>query len=422
MCLVFFVVKYINSEPVWELCTTESIDIMHAYFDCFSGISGDMTLGALIDLGAPVDWLKHELSRLPLTGFDLNVRSVIRNGIRATGLEVDCKGSGPSRDYKAIKSLIENGPLSDGVKTLSLEVFDRLARAEAHIHDCSVQEVHFHEVGGVDAIVDIVGTALCLEKLNISQVNSSMIPLGAGFVDCQHGRLPVPAPATIEILKDVPVYGTDVAVELVTPTGAALITSLAQAFGPLPPLRVKNIGYGAGQRQLPDRPNVLRVITGSPADAIDALQTDHIFVLEASIDDMNPELFGFIMERLFADGALDVYWLPIHMKKDRPGTLIQVLCEEAVKDRLMQRLLTETTSLGVRYYKAARKRLARKQVVVSTSFGDIQMKQIKGADGVERLVPEYEICRQIALERSLPLRAVYEALIQETSSIRTSDK
>ncbi len=396
--------------------------MMHAYFDCFSGISGDMTLGALLDLGAPVDWLQHELSRLPLSGFDLRITSVKRNGIRATRVSVDRQKSGPSRDYKAIKTLIENGPLSDGVKAKSLAIFKRLAQAEAHIHDCSVQEVHFHEVGAVDAIVDIVGTALCLEKLNISQVNSSMIPLGAGFVDCQHGRLPVPAPATIEILKDVPVYGTDVAVELVTPTGAALITSLAQAFGPLPPLRVKNIGYGAGQRQLPDRPNVLRILTGSPADAIDALQTDHIFVLEASIDDMNPELFGFIMERLFADGALDVYWLPIHMKKDRPGTLIQVLCEEAVKDRLMQRLLTETTSLGVRYHKVARKRLARKQVTVRTSFGEIQMKQIKGADGVERLVPEYEICRQIALERSLPLRAVYEALTQEASSIQTSDK
>ena len=419
---MFVLVKYIYSEPVWELGTTESFDIMHAYFDCFSGISGDMALGALIDLGVPVDWLQLELSRLPLTGFDLNVRSVTRNGIRATGLEVGCKDSGPSRDYKAIKSLIENGPLSAGAKTFSLKVFERLARAEAHIHGCSVQEVHFHEVGGIDAIVDIVGTALCLEKLNISQVNSSMIPLGAGFVDCQHGRLPVPAPATIEILKDAPVYGTDVAVELVTPTGAALITSLAQAFGPLPPLRIKKIGYGAGQRQLSDRPNVLRVITGAPADAIEALQTDHIFVLEASIDDMNPELFGFIMERLFADGALDVCWLPIHMKKDRPGTLIQVLCEEAVKDRLIQRLLNETTSLGVRYNKVARKRLAREQVTVRTSFGEIQMKQIKGADGVERLVPEYEICRQIALERSLPLRVVYDALIQETSSIQTSDK
>jgi len=388
---------------------------MQAYFDCFSGISGDMTLGALIDLGTPVEWLQNELSRLPLNGFNLTVTPVMRNGIRATFVSVEIEDAGHSRDYKKIKSLLEDCPLSDAVKSRSLIIFERLARAEAGIHGCSPDEVHFHEVGGVDAIIDIVGTALCLEKLGINQVISSRIPMGSGFVDCQHGKLPVPAPATIEILKDATVYGADVACELVTPTGAAIITSLTESFGPLPQMRVKKIGYGAGQRELLDIPNLLRVIAGTPAGSTDELQTDEIIILETCIDDMNPELFGYIMERLFADGALDVYWIPVHMKKNRPGTLMQVLCEKEGKDRLIQRLLSETTSLGVRYYKAARKLLAREQLTIRTSFGEIQVKRVKDPDGRERLVPEYEVCREIALKRDLPLRVVYDTIAKEAA-------
>ncbi len=393
---------------------------MQAYFDCFSGISGDMTLGALIDLGTPVDWLQNELLRLPLGGFQLTVTSVVRNGIRASLASVQIENSGHSRDYKEIKSLLQDCPLSDAVKSRSLAVFEKLARAEAGIHGCALQAVHFHEVGGVDAIVDIVGTALCLEKLGIHQVTASRIPMGSGFVDCRHGKLPVPAPATIEILKDATVYGTEVACELVTPTGAAIIASLAKSFGPLPPMHVKKIGYGAGQRELRDRPNLLRIIAGTPADAIDELQSDQIIILETAIDDMNPELFGFIMERLYADGALDVYWIPVHMKKNRPGTLVQVLCTEDDKDRLIRCLLSETTSLGVRYYKAERKLLAREQLTVRTSFGEIRVKRIKDLDGSGRLVPEYEVCREIALKRNLPLRVVYETIAKEAAESETS--
>ena len=389
--------------------------MIQAYFDCFSGISGDMSLGALIDLGAPVDWLQSELSQLPLDGFQLTITPVMRNGIRATFVHVEIEDSGPSRDYKTIKSLLEDCPLSDAVKSRSLTIFERLALAEAGIHGCAPDEVHFHEVGGVDAIVDIVGTALCLEKLGINQVISSRIPMGSGFVDCQHGKLPVPAPATIEILKDVTIYGTDVACELVTPTGAAIITSLAETFGPMPPMRVDKIGYGAGQRDLADRPNLLRIITGSPAASSDELVTDEIIILETCIDDMNPELFGYIMEQLFSDGALDVYWIPLHMKKNRPGTMVQVLCEEADKDRLIQRLLSETTSLGIRYYKATRKILAREHLTIQTSFGKIQVKRVKDPDGSERLVPEYDVCREIALKRNLPLRVVYDTIAKEAS-------
>jgi hypothetical protein len=388
---------------------------MQAYFDCFSGISGDMTLGALIDLGAPLDWLQDELSRLPLKGFRVTATPVMRNGIRATFANVEIEHSGHSRDYKKIKSLLEDCLLSDAVKSRSLAIFETLARAEAGIHGCEVDEVHFHEVGGVDAIIDIVGSALCLEKLGIEKVISSRIPLGSGFVECQHGKLPVPAPATVEMLKNAPVYGTGVAAELVTPTGAAIIASLAESFGPLPPMHIRKTGYGAGQRELTDRPNLLRILTGTPADLTEGLQTDQIFILETSIDDMNPELFSFIMERLYSDGALDVYWIPVYMKKNRPGTLIQVLCEEDEKDRLIQRLLSETTSLGVRYYRAARKLLAREQLMIETSYGKIQVKRVKDPDGGERLIPEYDVCKEIALKQNLPLRVVYETIARETA-------
>jgi uncharacterized protein (TIGR00299 family) protein len=395
--------------------------LMQAYFDCFSGISGDMTLGALIDLGAPVGWLQNELERLPLNGFNLTATPVMRNGIQATFVTIEIENSDHSRDYKTIKSLLEDCPLSDDVKSRSLAIFETLARVEAGIHGCDLHEVHFHEVGGVDAIVDIVGTVLCLEKLGIDQVISSRIPLGSGFVQCQHGKLPVPAPATIEILKDAPVYGTNVDAELVTPTGAAIITSLAKSFGPLPPLHVKKTGYGAGQRELTDRPNLLRIITGTASDSAEGLLSDQIIILETCIDDMNPEFFGFIMERLYTDGALDVYWIPVYMKKNRPGTLIQVLCEEDAKDRLIQRLLSETTSLGVRYYGAARKLLARGQVTIKTSFGKIQVKRVKDPGGGERLVPEYDVCREIALKRNLPLRVVYDTIAKEVAESMIAD-
>lgn len=390
---------------------------MQAYFDCFSGISGDMTLGALIDLGAPLEWLQAELSRLPLSGFRLSATPVVRNGIQAQRVKVAIEDPGPPKDFKKIRELLDNCPLSEAIKSQSLSTFEKLARAEADIHDCSPDEVHFHEVGGVDAIVDIVGTALCLEKLGIKKVFASRIALGSGFVDCQHGKLPIPAPATLAILKDVPVYGTDIAYELVTPTGAAIIRCLTESYGPLPPMHLTRIGYGAGQRELVERPNLLRVIMGTPADLKYNLQTDQILVLETCIDDMNPELFSFLMERLFADGALDVYWIPVHMKKNRPGTLVQVLCAEDCKDRLIHRLLAETTSLGVRYYPAARKLLDRDQQTLQTSLGEIRVKRVKDPDGNVRLVPEYESCKQIALQRGMPLRVVYDTITAEAVEI-----
>ncbi len=391
---------------------------MLAYFDCFSGISGDMTLGALIDLGVPVRWLSDNLSKIPLTGFDIFVEPVMRNGLNSQSVHVNIENDGKSRDYEKIKSLIEKSPLSSDVKNKSLEIFKRLAIAEAGIHGCPIEKVHFHEVGGIDAIVDIVGTALCLEYLDIDKVIASRIPLGRGFVSCRHGILPVPAPATLAILKDIPVYGTEIDHELVTPTGAAIIVSLAASFAKMPEMTVKKIGYGAGKRDLGASPNLLRIITGTalgdPLEEQPGHLKDTIFVVETCIDDMNPEIFGFLMDRLFEDGALDVFWVPVFMKKNRPGTMIQVLCLDEKKDSIINRILTETTSLGIRYYKVQRNTLERDRVKIKTVFGDIWAKSIKNTDGTVRVVPEYEACREIALEKSIPIRIVYDAIIKET--------
>ena len=385
---------------------------MIAYFDCFSGISGDMTLGAFLDLGVPVEWLKGGLDSIPLKGFDLTVTQVSRSGIHARRVQVDIKDSSKSRDYSQIKSLLKDSPLSPSVKERSLEIFAKIAEAEAEIHNCPIEKVHFHEVGGIDAIVDIVGTALCVDFLKLEKIVASRVPLGSGFVDCSHGTLPVPAPATLKILKGVPVYGTDIPHELVTPTGAAIIVTLAESFGKIPDIIVADTGYGAGKRDLESIPNLLRIITGIAADHQAGLRQDTIVMVETCIDDMNPEVFGFLMDRLFAEGALDVYWVPIFMKKNRPGTMVQVLCRGDRKEAVMERILSETTSSGVRFYDVHRRTLKREQLVVDTLYGRVQVKRIVNPDGSQRLVPEYEVCKKIALEKDIPIRIVYDNIIK----------
>jgi len=385
---------------------------MIAYFDCFSGISGDMTLGAFLDLGVPVEWVKEGLDSIPLKGFDLTVTQMSRSGIHAKRVQVDIKDSSKSRDYSQIKSLLKDSPLSPSVKERSLEIFAKIAEAEAEIHNCPIEKVHFHEVGGIDAIVDIVGTALCVDFLKLEKIVASRIPLGRGFIDCSHGTLPVPAPATLKILKDVPVYGTDIPHELVTPTGAAIIVALAESFGKLPDIIVADTGYGAGKRDLESIPNLLRIITGIAADHQAGLRQDTIVMVETCIDDMNPEVFGFLMDRLFAEGALDVYWVPVFMKKNRPGTMVQVLCRGDRKEAVMDRILSETTSSGVRFYDVHRRILKREQLVVDTLYGSVQVKRIVNPDGSQRFVPEYEVCKKIALEKDIPIRIVYDNIIK----------
>ncbi len=385
---------------------------MIAYFDCFSGISGDMTLGAFIDLGVPVDWLKTSISDIPLSGFDIEVSSVFQNGIQAKNVHVRITEDTHSRNYKTITNLIENSPLSSTVKKTSLDIFEKIAVAEAKIHGCPKEKVHFHETGGIDAIVDIVGTAMCIEHLGIKAIYASKIPLGSGFVTCRHGTIPVPAPATVAILQGVPVYGTNIPHELVTPTGAAIIKTLSESFGPVPEMTVRKTGYGAGKHKLESGPNLLRTITGT----ITNQKKDRIVIVETCIDDMNPEIFGFLMDRLFEDGALDVYWMPVFMKKNRPGTMIQVLCDENYREQVVHRILSETTSIGVRYYDAQRSVLERKQLEMNTRYGMVKVKQIFSPDGSTRIVPEYEVCRKIALEKNVPLKMVYESISKDVSS------
>jgi uncharacterized protein (TIGR00299 family) protein len=395
---------------------------MLAYFDCFSGISGDMTLAALIDLGVPASWLADQLRRLPLENFDIKVTPTHRNGIHAKLVNVEAFDDRAARNFSQIRSLIADSPLTDWVKSTGLQIFQKLAEAEARIHNCSIEAVHFHEVGGIDAIVDIVGSALAFEYLAIKKIIASPIPLGNGFVTCSHGKLPVPVPATLDILKNVPVYGTRIPHELVTPTGAAIIAASAQEFEAMPDMVIQKIGYGAGQRDFPDRPNLLRIILGdeqqTSADLSEVLQEDGIEIIETSIDDMNPELFGHLMDRLFEDGALDVCWIPIYMKKNRPATMLQVLCKNNRRDILIYRILTETTTLGVRYYESRRRLLWRDQLEIETSYGKIEVKQVKDPQGNIRIIPEYEVCQKIARQQDLPLRIVYDTVAREAAPKR----
>lgn len=384
-----------------------------AYFDCFAGISGNMILGALISLGVPADFLEENIRNLPLDAFHIEMSTVGRMGIHGSHVHVAVADKDkPARNYGDIRSLIDNSVLSDRVKGLSLEVFGRLADVEALIHNIPKEDVHFHELGGVDAIVDVVGAALGVEWLGIDKVFASEIPVGRGFVTCQHGTLPVPAPATLSLLDGIPVYGTGVPHELVTPTGAAILTSLCRDFGPMPKMLIRGVGYGVGTRDLEEMPNLLRVVLGEPDSITEA---DRVTMVETNIDDMNPEIFGFVMERLFEDGALDVIWVPVFMKKNRPGTMVQVICHESDREAVVRRILSETTATGVRHYRVERAKLPRKLREAATSYGKVRVKEVSDPSGRTFQVPEYEDCKRIALEQNAPLKLVYETIVKEIS-------
>ena len=384
-----------------------------AYFDCFAGISGDMILGALIHLGVPGDFIEENIRNMPLEAFHLEISTAARMGVYGQKVKVMVEDRDKhARNYQDIRYLIDNSFLPDTVKGLSLKIFGRLAEVEASIHNCPKEHVHFHELGGVDAIVDIVGAALGVEWLGIGKISASEIPVGKGFVSCQHGRLPVPAPATLALLEGVPVYGTGVSNELVTPTGAAILTTLCQDFGPMPKMLIRQVGYGVGGRDLKEMPNLLRVVLGEPDFAC---ETDCVTVVETNIDDMNPEIFGFVMERLFEDGALDVVLIPVFMKKNRPGTMVQVICKETDRETVVRRILSETTATGVRHYRTERSKLPRKVKEATTSYGKVRVKEVSGPTGRISVVPEYEDCKKIALEKNVPLKVVYETIVKETA-------
>lgn len=383
------------------------------YFDCYAGISGDMTVGALLDLGVPLSLLKEELARLPLplTGYALFAEETFRHGIRATKFGVRVTEDQPHRHYSDIAGMIEESPLADEVKLKAGRIFHRLAEAEAKVHGVELSRVHFHEVGALDSIIDIVGTALCLHHLGIEELFAAALPLGSGYVETAHGRLPVPAPATAELLRGMPVHAELGAGERVTPTGAAILAALCAGFGAPPPFTVTEVGSGAGDRDFPDTPNILRVMQGEKTAP---LPGDEIRVLESHIDDMNPEILGFLMERLMAAGALDVAFSPLQMKKNRPGVRITILSPPALREKLARMLLTETSAIGVRHYPATRLKLHRALEERDTSLGRVQVKVIRDDANLVRIVPEFEECRRIAEAEGLPLQDVYRIIERET--------
>jgi len=383
------------------------------YFDCFAGISGDMTVGALIDLGVPLPFLKEELARLPisLSGYDLSAEETCRHGIRATKFSVRVTADQPHRHYSDISGIIEQSSLAAEVKAKTGRIFRRLAEVEAKVHGIELSRVHFHEVGALDSIIDIVGTALCLNFLGIEEVYASSLPLGSGYVETAHGRLPVPAPATAELLKGIPVHGELGTGERVTPTGAAILAALCSGFGAPPPFTVTEVGSGAGDRDFPDTPNILRVILGEKRSQ---LPGDEIRVLETHIDDMNPEILGFLMDRLMEAGALDVAFSPLQMKKNRPGVCITILSPPALLEKLARMLLTETSAIGVRHYPATRLKLHRSLEERDTSLGRVRVKVIRDDAALVRVAPEFEECRRIAEAKGIPLQDVYKIIERET--------
>ena len=376
-----------------------------AFLDCFSGISGDMFTGALLDLGLEFRALKEALAGLPLSGVRAEARREGRNGIHGTRFLVHVDDAAqPERHFRDIRRILLESGLSERVRERSLAVFQALAEAEARIHDRPVDEVHFHEVGAADSIVDIVSAAFGLEALGVDRLCCSPLPLGSGFVECRHGTIPVPAPATLALLEGVPVKHGGIEAEMVTPTGAALVRVLCEAFGPMPAMQVEGSGFGVGSRDLPDRPNLLRMVIGRDAEAVEA---DTVALLEANLDDSPPEWTGFLVERLFEAGALDVWLVPVQMKKNRPGVIVQALARPADRDRLAGLILEESTTLGVRHQTLERTTLARFPAEVESPWGPLRVKRAVSPNGRERILPEYEACRRIALDRGIPLREVY---------------
>ncbi len=495
--------------------------MIQAYLDCSSGISGDMFLAVLIDAGVPVDRLFGELKKLPLGFYEFKRTRAMRGGLMGTRVDIRVPGEQPPRKLADIQSLIEKAPLPEKAAGRAIEIFTRLAEVEGKLHNVSPDEIHFHEVGAVDAILDIVGTCVGLEMLEVSDLICSPLNVGSGHVNAAHGSLPVPAPATAELLKDVPVYSSGVEGELVTPTGAVLVTTLASGFGPLPPMKIAKIGYGAGEKDFSDHPNVARLFIGEqievvaaqpglPGDEIvsvieanvDGMSPQHygefreqvlgagaldvtcssaqikgnraglalsilcepgksdelsqllfarttalgvrihearrkmleheqmavesptgdelVSVIEANVNDMNPQLYGYFLQQALAAGALDVTCTSAQMKKNRPGLAISILCEPGRCDALSQLLFEQTTTLGVRIYEARRKVLEREKVKVETPYGPVQVKVARREGKVVNTAPEFDDCQRLAAEQSVPLKQVIAAA--EAAYLQQSEK
>jgi len=391
-----------------------------AYFDCFSGISGDMTLAAIVDSGVPWAEIERLLRSLGLPGWSAEVVEVRRGGFRARQLVVFAPHEDRHRHLSDILRLVEGSSLTHRQKELAERIFRRLADAEAHVHGTSPEKVHFHEVGAVDSIIDIVGSAIGLDLLGVEKVFSSPVPTGRGKIRIAHGEVSVPAPATAFLLRGVPLAEADIEAELTTPTGAAILTTVASGFGPLPAMRLEAVGCGAGSRELPTRPNLLRLFVGQvevasqnqPGELRHLSPPERIWVLEANLDDCPGEFLGYCFGKLLAAGALDVFATPIQMKKNRPGVMLTVICEAEQIPTMESILFAETTTLGIRRFPVDRTVLARSRHTVLTPWGEVTGKITRGPAGKPRFSPEFEDCRRLAEAHGRPLREVFEAALR----------
>ena len=378
-----------------------------AYFDCVSGASGDMILGALLDAGLSMAILRERLATLQIRHFSIDAKKVLKNGISATQVEVHVHDDAPERHLADLCAVVEQSGLSDQVKARAVRVFSRICQAEATIHGARLESVHLHEVGGVDAIVDVCGVLAGLEAMGVERVEVSPLPLGRGFVDCAHGKIPLPAPATLELLKGVPVVGSPIDKELVTPTGAALLVEVASAFGPIPAMMLGQTGCGAGKRDLPV-PNIIRVLIGSGHFHTFGIVEETLTQLETTIDSDTAEVLGHVAASLVEAGALDVAMLPAQMKKGRPGVLLHVLCRPERAGALETLLFLEAKTLGVRRWAVQRDSLPRRIESLDTPYGPIRFKLIGLPDGKMRVAPEFEDCRAAAVTAGMPLRQLMD--------------
>lgn len=379
------------------------------YGDLIGGVSGDMFAAALLDLGLPLNKLKAELKKIPTLRFDLKLTTKIVHAVRARHFKVVSPEREPPRAWKEIRALIERSRLAPEVKKTGIDIFAGLARAEARIHGVAAEKVHFHEIGATDSIVDVMAVAIGMRELGIESFHFSRVPLGRGVIHSRHGPLPAPGPATLQLLKGLPVFGVDVEGETVTPTGAAILRALGKTFGEQPSMIVEKIGYGAGQKQFPGRPNLFRLVLGETARA---LRQEEMLVIETNIDDMNPQLYDHVMDRLFAAGARDVFLAPVQMKKNRPATLLTVICEPQLRDRMAEILFRETSTIGIRSHWVSRLILKRETKKIKTRFGEVAVKIVEEPDGRKRATPEYDDLKRIALKKRLPVKLIHDEVMR----------
>ena len=381
-----------------------------AYFDCFSGISGDMTVGALLDAGLKIETLEKELNKLGLSGYQLEVNKVVKKGISATQFKVKIKEEGVERRFKDILDIFEKSKLNEEIKKETKKIFFNIAQAESKIHRKDIDRIHFHEIGGLDSIIDITSAVIGIKTLGIEEIYSSALPVGEGFVKCAHGVIPVPAPATLELLKNIPIYSGGIESEMITPTGAGIIGTLAKSFGERPLMKIERIGYGAGEKEF-TIPNLLRVSIGEKIlkdeNLKDGYVSDETVLIESNIDDMNPEFYDYIMEKLFFQGALDVFLTPIQMKKNRPAHILSIIVYEQNLKEILEVLFSESTTLGVRIRETKRLRLAQKNFITDTKYGKIRVKVGMFKGKIKNIAPEYEDCKKMAKQLQVPLKEVY---------------